>query len=39
MLNRKVKHFEDQVAREEQRNRLQNNGDFEADNNLNDKYI
>lgn len=39
LLNRRVKHFEEQVAREEKKTKLQGNGDIEAANEVNDKYI
>ena len=39
MLNRKVKNFEQYIAREEKKARLQKNSDIEVENDLNDKYI
>ena len=39
LLNRRVKNFEAQVAREERKTKLQGNGDIEAANEVNDKYI
>lgn len=39
LLNRRVKHFEAQLAREEQKQKLSGGGNIEAENEVNDKYI